>query len=127
MEDITVVTVHMDGLEVIASRLLIGVKALLVKTMQDVLNKELHSTATVQEDGLESFVMCNKCHVRLPLKTEVYPDRSYAKMEAIAKTLTTEPTAMNVYACLVLREAIVKRTLMSALQIHVKTELSAEI
>ena len=71
MEDITDATAPMDGLEVIANKLLIGVRVPHVKTTQDVLNKALRSIATVPEDGPENFVTFNKFLVRLLLRIEV--------------------------------------------------------
>ena len=71
MEDITDATVLMDGLEVIANKLLIGVRVPHVKTTQDVPNKALRSIATVPEDGPENFAMFNKFLARLLLRIEV--------------------------------------------------------
>ena len=127
MEDTTDVTVPMDGLEVIANKLWIGVKALHVKTMRGVLNKELHFTATVLEAGRESYAMYNKSHVKLLPKIEVYLALSYVKMEVTAKIQMTEPTVMNAFAYLDLKEVIVRKILMSVRPIHAKMVRSAKI
>ena len=120
MVDITDAIVLMDGQAVIVNRSLIGVKALHVKTMPDVHNKALHSIATAPEDGLENFVMFNKSLAKLQLKIEVYLAPSFAKMVVTVRMQMMEPTAMNVSACLVSKEAIVKRISTNALLIHVK-------
>ena len=123
MDDITDVTVLMGGLEVIVNRLLIGAKALLVKTTQDVLNKELHFTVTVPEVGPENYVMSNKSRAKLLPKTEVYPALNYVRTEATARIPTTELTVMNVFAYLDLKEVTAKRISMNVLLIHAKMEL----
>ena len=127
MEDITDVTVLMGGLEVIVNRLLIGAKALLVKTTQGVHNKELHFTVTIPEVGQENFVMCNKFHVKLLPKIEVYPALNCVRMEVTARIPTTELTVMNVFAYLDLKEVTAKRISMNVLLIHAKMELSVKI
>ena len=127
MEDTTDVIVLMDGLEVIANRLWIGVKALHVKTMPGVLNKELHFTATVLEAGPASYAMYSKSHVKLLPKIEEYLALSYVKMEGTAKIPMTEPIVMNAFAYLDLKEAIVKKILMSVRPIHAKMVRSAKI